>query len=197
MAPAMGAGTIRLARRAQSGRSRLHDLRRLGNDHRPAGEQVQVDITIKNTSDHVDSYSIFSEDNLWSFLPTIPATPALAPGETGNDSRYLQHSKQSAQPARLGTVERPFEPGWRNSRIHHRDDRGAGSFESLTDQRIDSSGGRVLSANPSPRRVSYHRTSTPVLRPRSSVLSANIGLEGELKIRGCRAASTVLSISSM
>jgi hypothetical protein len=45
------------------------------------GEQVQVDITIKNTSDHVDSYSIFSEDNLWSFLPTIPATAALAPGE--------------------------------------------------------------------------------------------------------------------
>jgi predicted dienelactone hydrolase len=45
------------------------------------GEQVQVDITIKNTSDHVDSYTILSEDNRWYFLPTIPATPALAPGE--------------------------------------------------------------------------------------------------------------------
>jgi dienelactone hydrolase len=45
------------------------------------GEQKSFDITIKNTSDHADSYALFAEDNLWSILFSSPSTPLLAPGE--------------------------------------------------------------------------------------------------------------------
>ncbi|MBY0588608.1 alpha/beta hydrolase [bacterium] len=53
------------------------------------GQQKWVDITIQNTSDHSDSYSLFAEDNLWSLNFSLPSTSLLAPGQQQTLSAWV------------------------------------------------------------------------------------------------------------